>query len=130
MSHCGAHLPHVPVRPGWLPKPQDRVLAREGAALALPGSFLDRAGENAGGLAWSEEGPVGLEVSRMHRRGHHLLFLDFSFDHNFHICRDRVQVSILTSLSPARFTQLYSWPLLRPVSKAQGSLGSPTTASA
>lgn len=60
LGHGRAKLTQVPLRPGGLSQPQHRVLAGEGAALALPGSFLDRTREKPGGLAWSEQGSVGL----------------------------------------------------------------------
>ena len=59
LGHCGAGITQVALGPGRLSQPQHRVLARERAALALPGSFLDRTGEEPCGLAWSEQCPVG-----------------------------------------------------------------------
>lgn len=54
LGHGRAELSHVPLRPGGLSQPQHRVLAGEGAALALPGSFLGRTREKPRGLAWSK----------------------------------------------------------------------------
>lgn len=79
-------LTNVPLWPSWLPQPQNRVLAGEGTALAFPGSFLDRAGEESCSLAWCKQSPMSLQVSGMHRCGNYLLFLDFCFDNNFYIC--------------------------------------------
>ena len=59
LGHRGAGLAQLALGPGGLSQPQHGVLAGEGAALALPGSFLDRTREEPCGLAWSEQGRVG-----------------------------------------------------------------------
>lgn len=53
-GHGRAGVSQVPFRPGRLSEPKHRILAGEGAALALPGALLHRTREKPCGLAWSK----------------------------------------------------------------------------